>query len=472
MLRINVSPDDSHMAFVTASRLSSYDNADHLEMYSYTPASGALVCDSCNPDGRPATADVQASQDGLFMTNDGRTFFSTTESLVPQDTNEGPDVYEYVGGRPQLITPGTGTASAGSAVYSFAASNELPGLVGVSADGADVYFGTFDPLVSGDQNGNFFSFYDARTNGGFAQPPPVAPCDAAEECHGPGNEAPALPTQGTAATLAGGNAAPDSHKPTRSTRAPSTGATTGELRPPQPEGRSMKRTYRLLRRAPHSALRPLMRRLVRSCCGLLVVVMGASPCRPGRHPDLLASTALPSTSQAGGHPDVAFSFAVGNRAQIPSPCACNDPKNIFVHLPTGLIGNPHATPQCALSAFAANECPADSQIGFAENQISTDSPTEGCSNPENASSASSPRCTLSSRRPKTPAFSASKRSFSAPRVFTVLSSRTDSDYGVDSTIENIPHFFPLFSAKEDLWGVPADPVHDFLRFGFRQLSVH
>ena len=50
-------------------------------------------------------------QDGLFITDDGRTFFSTTESLVPQDTNEGEDVYEFVDGRPQLITPGTGTAT-------------------------------------------------------------------------------------------------------------------------------------------------------------------------------------------------------------------------------------------------------------------------------------------------------------------------------------------------------------------------
>ncbi len=211
VLRIDVSPDDSHMAFVTASRLSSYDNAGHLEMYSYTPASGALVCDSCNPDGQPATADVQASQDGLFMTDDGRAFFSTTESLVPQDTNEGPDVYEFVDGRPQLISPGTGTATAGSAVFSFAASNELPGLVGVSADGTDVYFGTFDSLVSGDHNGNFFRFYDARTDGGFRQAAPVQPCAAAEECHGPGREEPGLPTQGTGSALTGGNATLRSH---------------------------------------------------------------------------------------------------------------------------------------------------------------------------------------------------------------------------------------------------------------------
>ena len=108
--RLEVTPDDSHMAFVTAERLTSYDNAGHLEMYSYTPATGPIVCDSCNPDGNPPTADVHASQNGLFLTEDGRTFFSTTEALVPRDTNEGIDVYEFVDGRPQLITPGTGTA--------------------------------------------------------------------------------------------------------------------------------------------------------------------------------------------------------------------------------------------------------------------------------------------------------------------------------------------------------------------------
>jgi len=209
IVRIDVSPDDSHMAFVTASRLTHYENAGHLEMYSYTPSTGVIVCDSCNPTGRPATADVQASQDGLFMTDDGRTFFSTTESLVPHDTNEGEDVYESLDGRPQLITPGTGVAtSAGEGISSVA---EAPGLVGVSANGTDVYISTFDTLTSEDHNGNFLKFYDARTDGGFPQPPPIQPCAAAEECHGPSAAAPQIPTQGTAAALAGGNAGPGSH---------------------------------------------------------------------------------------------------------------------------------------------------------------------------------------------------------------------------------------------------------------------
>jgi hypothetical protein len=207
IVRIDVSPDGSHMAFLTASQLTPYDNAGHLEVYTYTSATETITCDSCNPDGRPATADVEASQDGLFMTDDGRTFFSTTEALVPSDTNEGTDVYEYVDGRPQLLTSGTGKATnpqeGGNGVS--------PGLVAVSANGTDVYFDTYDTLTSEDHNGDFLKFYDARTDGGFPQPPPNQPCAAAEECHGPGTEAPTLPTQGTAATLTGGNAKHESH---------------------------------------------------------------------------------------------------------------------------------------------------------------------------------------------------------------------------------------------------------------------
>lgn len=204
VVRLQVSPDDSHVAFVTDTQLTSYDNAGHLEMYSYLPATGAITCDSCRPDGKPATADLQASQDGLFMTDDGRTFFSTSEALVPQDTNEGEDVYEFAEGRPRLITPGTGTVTVGG--VNLVSVGEIPGLVGVSANGTDVYFSTYDPLISQDHNGNFLRFYDARSDGGFlpAESPP--PCVAAEECHGQGSSAPAPAAQGTAASLVGGNA--------------------------------------------------------------------------------------------------------------------------------------------------------------------------------------------------------------------------------------------------------------------------
>ena len=54
---------------------------------------------SCLPNGAPPTSDVWASSNGIFMTNDGRTFFSTSDALVPRDTDGLRDIYEYVEGR-------------------------------------------------------------------------------------------------------------------------------------------------------------------------------------------------------------------------------------------------------------------------------------------------------------------------------------------------------------------------------------
>ncbi len=200
LIRIQVSADDSHMAFLTASQITSYDNAGHLEMYTYNPATGNIHCVSCIPDGAPPTSDVEASDNGLFMTEDGRVFFSTADSLVPQDTDGIRDVYEYVGGRPQLISSGTGSREIGVAVTK-PPGLDREGLIGVSANGLDVYFSTFDTLVPSDHNGNALKFYDARTDGGFGEPPASAPCAAAEECVGPGSSPPPGAQNGTGAVL-------------------------------------------------------------------------------------------------------------------------------------------------------------------------------------------------------------------------------------------------------------------------------
>jgi len=74
------------MAFVTSDQMTQYDNAGHTEMYTYEPATRKLVCVSCIPSGAPPTSEVYASQDGLFMTDDGRAVFSTEDALVHTDT--------------------------------------------------------------------------------------------------------------------------------------------------------------------------------------------------------------------------------------------------------------------------------------------------------------------------------------------------------------------------------------------------
>jgi hypothetical protein len=134
------------------------------------------------------------------MSDDGRTFFSTTEALVPFDTDGIRDVYEYVQGRPQLISSGTGqqdTWGGGLLIY----PPMTVGLEGVSADGVDVYFSTFETLTSQDENGEFIKIYDARSGGGFPQEEPLPPCKAADECHGAGSVTPPPPQVGTVAKL-------------------------------------------------------------------------------------------------------------------------------------------------------------------------------------------------------------------------------------------------------------------------------
>jgi hypothetical protein len=200
--RINITPDDSRVAFVTSSQLTGYNNAARREMYTFDPAEPGkgLTCVSCIPTGAEPTSDVAAAASGLFMTDDGRTFYSTKDALVPFDTDGLFDTYEYVDGRPQLISSGTANQDTwGGALILFPESTI--GLEGVSADGVDVFFSTFQTLVPEDGNGEFIKFYDARTGGGFASTAGPPPCKAADECHGTGSSVAPPPQVGTSAPL-------------------------------------------------------------------------------------------------------------------------------------------------------------------------------------------------------------------------------------------------------------------------------
>lgn len=199
------------MAFLTADRVTSYDNDGHTEMYTYDPSTEEVKCVSCLSSGAPPNTNVYASSDGLFMTNDGRTFFSTGDALVPKDTDGVRDVYEFVEGHAQLVSSGTSATDEG--LISFFGNSALftAGLVGVSANGTDVYFSTFDTLVGQDHNGSQLKFYDARTDGGFPYSAPPAPCEAADECHGSGSSSEPSFQSGSGAGLGiGGNLTPSS----------------------------------------------------------------------------------------------------------------------------------------------------------------------------------------------------------------------------------------------------------------------
>lgn len=164
-------------------------------------------------------------------------------------------------------------------------------------------------------------------------------------------------------------------------------------------------------------------------------------------------SAVPSTTQAGGHPDVEIAFGVDNRQLQGSRSACNceDAEDSTVHLPAGVIGNPRATPQCSIAEFSTESCPVDSQVGIvfvdATPGINFDSALYNLIPP-----------------PDEVGLTGFKIYGSNTPQFTVLSARTGGDFGLNATAASQYHGeFPLQEIRQDLWGVPADPSHNALR---------
>jgi hypothetical protein len=217
--------------------------------------------------------------------------------------------------------------------------------------------------------------------------------------------------------------------------------------------------------AGHSIVAQCLSLLAFTIAALLLVAGSAAPSAQASVP-IYRFTAQPSSTalQAGAHPDVVFSFALGNRQKsLPNSCVCHDAKDVTVHLPTGLIGNPHSTPQCTISQFVSSNCPPDSQLGVSEDAF-TGAPGFG---PTSEVGFSAPVYNLIPP-PDQPALLAFETVLST-YVLINIDARTESDYGVDSTVSDINHTIPLATSKTVIWGVPASPFHDDLRWGRGQL---
>ena len=177
-------------------------------------------------------------------------------------------------------------------------------------------------------------------------------------------------------------------------------------------------------------------------------VMGALPAQASF--DIQSFTVTPTTTQAGGHPDVDIRFTNDTSFEEGTVSGSNDPRNIFVHMPTGLIGNPHAAPICTPALFAADKCPPDSQIGLAI-------PT-ACLGPGFCLTFETPLYDIAPQPDQAGLLGFKTLLFDTP-VYTVLSSRTGSDYGLDASVLEVEHALPLPEFEQILWGVPADPGH-------------
>lgn len=158
-----------------------------------------------------------------------------------------------------------------------------------------------------------------------------------------------------------------------------------------------------------------------------------------------------STTQAGGHPNINYSFQVESHegANSGAPCHCNDAKDIDLSLPAGLIGNPHAVPQCNAEEFSTQDCPGESQIGVV-------SPTVDFGGGFQLSFSGVAIYNLEPKPGQAGLIAWEVPFFSTP-VYTVLTPRTNSDYGLEANTDGVEQAFAVAAADFELFGVPDGP---------------
>jgi hypothetical protein len=184
-----VSPDGQLLAFASDASLTGYDNRDARtgapddEMYLYDAPSEKLSCVSCDASGaRPiGAAKIPPSATARALFDDGRLFFDSADALVPQDTNENTDVYEYEPPGVGSCTPTSPTFNVDKdgcvALISSGVAPEESTFLDASATGGDVFFVTAGRLVPADTD-SAMDVYDAHE------------CTAESPCAGAGPAAP------------------------------------------------------------------------------------------------------------------------------------------------------------------------------------------------------------------------------------------------------------------------------------------
>jgi hypothetical protein len=199
-----VTTSGADAVFVSRSVLADDPTDNRLQVYRYHADGEALDCVSCIPTGALATGDATLASHGLSLAEDGRVFFTSADQLVLRDTNRRLDAYEWDEGTLELISSGAGLTDSA--------------LASVSSDGRDVFFFTRETFAPQDKNGATMKVYTAREGGGFPYQPPPVPCQASDECHGPGTKVAPPPDIGTYKGE-GGNAASVATVPKRCRKA-------------------------------------------------------------------------------------------------------------------------------------------------------------------------------------------------------------------------------------------------------------
>lgn len=177
----------------------------------------------------------------------------------------------------------------------------------------------------------------------------------------------------------------------------------------------------------------------------------AAPAGAAEEPENYAiesASASLSDTQAGAHADLTVSFSLTRKEGTPYALT----RDVEVHLPAGVMGNPQALPPCSVADFGESpddsHCPVDSQVGVTE--VTVTAPVTG--------TFTEPIYNLPA-----PAGSdiVARLGFYSVSYPTFINVRVDpTDYSLVATIEGAPSASHLLEATTTLWGVPAADAHN------------
>ncbi len=184
--------------------------------------------------------------------------------------------------------------------------------------------------------------------------------------------------------------------------------------------------------------------------GLLAAMLMVAPASASEA--ITSFHASVSTSQAGGHPDFSYEFALANPGE---PEAA---KEVVLNAPQGLFGNPNAVPRCTSSDFALQQCQAASQVGIVTIRANYSG------NPNNLLGTAPIYYVQPQEEEETVRFAFIVPALQIP-ISTPVSVRTASDYGLRFSVSGLTQLIPLAGAKLTVWGFPADSSHNGDRFG-------
>jgi hypothetical protein len=196
--------------------------------------------------------------------------------------------------------------------------------------------------------------------------------------------------------------------------------------------------------------------------GLLLVLVGAATWASAASAEVPIRVfgLLPSTTQAGSHPDIQFAVSVESagiqqeQTGHQSECDCENPRFVVVHAPTGLVGNAHATPRCTAADFAVASCPVNSQIGIVSTVLNFGFITLPAQFP------------IYNLEPRTNDPGLLGVNALGAKFYYLITGRTGSDYGLDTKV-TLTNGLPVSIINNSLWGVPASPVNDSARFHYQ-----